>query len=99
MVTTKTRTMWWVVRKDYQECQNLQTKIEKVFQVEEQPICMHTHKTKTLYGVRYGCGKPNGRTKRRVYCQKWVRFKSHKSKAVITKGIHKVEHAHGTKWG
>jgi hypothetical protein len=28
----------------------LQTKIEKVFQVEEQPICMHTHKTK-LYMV------------------------------------------------
>jgi hypothetical protein len=89
--------MWWVVRKDYQECQNLQTKIEKVYQVEEQPVT-HT-KTKTLYGVRYGCGKPNGRTKRKVYCQKWVRSKSHKSKAVITKGIHKVEHTRGTKWG
>jgi len=42
--------MWWVVRKNYKKCQNLQTKIEKVFQVEEQPICMHTHKTK-LYMV------------------------------------------------
>ena len=50
MVTTKTRTMWWVVRKNYQKCQNLQTKIEKVFQVGGQPICMHTHKTK-LYMV------------------------------------------------
>ena len=61
---------------------------------------VYTHtKTKTLYGVRYGCGKPNGRTKRKVYCQKWVRSKSHKSKAVITKGIHKEEHTRGTKWG
>ena len=61
---------------------------------------MYAHtQNKTLYGVRYGCGKPNGRTKRKVYCQKWVRSKSHKSKAVITKGIHKVEHTRGTKWG
>jgi hypothetical protein len=50
MVTTKTRTMWWVVRKNYQECQNLQTKIEKMYLGEEQPVCMHTHKTK-LYMV------------------------------------------------
>ena len=42
--------MLWVVRKNYQKCQNLQTKIEKVFQVGGQPICMHTHKTK-LYMV------------------------------------------------
>lgn len=42
--------MWWVVRKNYQKSQNLQTKIEKVFQVGGQPICMHTHKTK-LYIV------------------------------------------------
>lgn len=40
--------IWW--KENYQKCQNLQTKIEKVFQVEEQPICMHTHKTK-LYMV------------------------------------------------
>jgi hypothetical protein len=48
MVTTKTRTMWWVVRKDYQECQNLQTKIEKVYQGEEQPV---THTKTKLYMV------------------------------------------------
>jgi hypothetical protein len=51
MITNKTRTMWWVVGRNYQKVSKLATKIEKVFQVGGQPICMHTHTKQKLYMV------------------------------------------------
>ena len=54
---------------------------------------MYAHtQNKTLYGVRYGCGKPNGKTKQKVYCQKWVRSK----KSQVKSGDHKRHTQGGT---